>query len=178
MKKIGTFIIIFLLFAGCDSINNSPTRRVEEFFNSYQTLDDKLLNNLDYSIESNELNEEEKNTYREIMTRQYRDLTYIIKDEEIDGDNAIVKVEIEVYDYSKSISEASDYFMLHQDEFLDDSLMVSKEKYIDYKLELMKKNKERVKYTLSITLSKKDNKWIMDDISDSDREKIHGIFTY
>ena len=178
MKKIIIFVITFSFLIGCESLNNSPTRKVEEFLNRYQLLDDKLLSELDYSIESNELNEEEKNIYRDIMKRQYRDLTYIIKNEEIDGDNASVKVEIEVYDFNKSIIEASDYFITNQEEFLDESGVVSKTKYIDYKLSLMKENNERIKYTLDFTLTKKNDKWIMDDISDIDREKIHGIYSY
>ena len=39
------------------------------------------------------------------MKKQYQNLTYTIKDEEIDGDTAIVKVEIEVYDFNKAMNE-------------------------------------------------------------------------
>ena len=178
MKKIVTIFLIFFILIGCDNFNNSPIKRVEEFLNKYQLLDEKLIKELDYSIESNELNEDEKNLYREIMKKQYRDLTYVIKDEEIDGDNATVKVEIEVYDYNKSISEASDYFITYQNEFLDEEGNIIKSKYIDYKLKLMKENDSRIKYTLTLSLSKKGDKWILDDISDADREKIHGIYSY
>ena len=159
MNKLLTLFLIFSILMGCENINNSPTKRVEDFLNKYQLLD-------------------EKNLYREIMKKQYRDLTYVIKDEEIDGDNASVKVEIEVYDYNKSISEASDYFITYQDEFLDEAGNVLKSKYIDYKLKLMKDNTLRIKYTLTFTLTKKNNKWILDEISDSDREKIHGMYSY
>jgi hypothetical protein len=177
MKKVITLFLLFSFLVGCESINNSPTRRVEEFFNKYQTLDEKLLNNLDYSIESNELNEHQKSLYREIMEKQYKDLIYVIKDEEIDGNTAVVKVEIEVYNYNLSNNEASEYLMNNQSEFLTEDGSVNQSKYIDYKLDLMKNNRERVKYTLELTLTKKEKIWIMDNISNVDREKIHGIYS-
>jgi hypothetical protein len=175
MKKIFVMLFLFSFLVGCESINNSPTKRVEELLNKYQTLDEKLISDLHYSIESNELNEEQKLTYRSIMKRQYQDLTYIIKNEEIDGDNATVKVEIEVYDFNKSNKEAENYLTLHQEEFLTDGNL-DKSKYIDYKLSLMEDNNERVKYTLDLTLTKKNKKWVLDDLSDMDREKIHGLY--
>lgn len=178
MKKVIALFLLFSFLVGCETINNSPTRRVEEFFNSYQTLDEKLLNNLDYSIESNELNEGQKKLYREIMQKQYKDLVYVIKEEEINGDTAVVKVEIEVYNYNLSNVEASEYLMNNQNEFLNEDGSINQSKYIDYKLNLMKDNRERVKYTLELTLTKKDKTWIMDNISNVDREKIHGIYSY
>lgn len=178
MKKLITFIVFLVLFGGCNELMNSPTKKVEEFFNRYQTLDDSLLNNLDYSIESNNLNEEEKNMYRNIMKRQYKDLTYKIKDEEIDGDLATVKVEIEVYDYSLASINASEYFKNNQDFFLNEEGEVDTFKYTDYKLDLMKDINERVKYTLDITVRKKDKTWMMDNISRDDLLKIHGVYSY
>lgn len=178
MKKIITFFCVLAFLGGCNNLLNSPTKRVEEFFNKYQTLDDSLLNNLDYSLESNNLNEEEKNIYRDIMKRQYKDLTYKIKDEEIDGNNAIVKVEIEVYDYNIANVKALDYFKNNQDYFLDNNNEVDMIKYVDYKLELMKDIKDRVKYTLEINVRKKDKTWIMDNISHDDILKIHGVYSY
>ncbi len=175
MKKFIMMLFLFSFLSGCESLNNTPTKRVEELLNKYQTLDEELLNDLHYSIESNELNDEQKSIYRSIMRKQYQDLTYIIKSEEIDGDNANVRVEIEVYDYNKSNKESENYYMFHQDEFMVEGI-VDKEKYIDYKLSLMKDNNERVKYTLDLTLTKKNKKWVLDDLSDIDREKIHGIY--
>ena len=52
--------------------------------------------------------------------KQYQNLSYKIKSEEIDGNNATVDVEIEVYDYATSITESRKYYSEHRDEFLDD----------------------------------------------------------
>jgi hypothetical protein len=42
----------------------------------------------------------------------------------------------------------------------------------------MKKEKERVKYTLSFTLVKIDDEWKLDDLTETQREKIHGTYDY
>ena len=175
MKKLIAGLFLLATLGGCDELLNTPTKRVEEFLNSYQTLDDPLLNNLDYSIESNNLNEEEKNTYREIMKKQYKDLTYKIKEEKIDGDIAMVVVEIEVYDYNLATIKANEYYDNNKEEFLDENYET---KFIDYKLNIMKDITERVKYTLELTVRKKDKTWIMDNISHEDILKIHGVYSY
>ncbi len=178
MKKIFVVLILFSLLVGCDSLNNTPTKRVEELLNKYQTLDKKLLNDLDLVMEENDYTEEQKVKYKDIMKKQYKDLVYVVKDEEINGDIATVKVEVEVYDYSNAINEANNFFMLNQNTFLDENGQVDKTKYVDYKINLMKDMKDRVKYTIEFVVRKKDDKWVLDDISDADREKIHGIYTY
>ena len=40
----------------------------------------------------------------------------------------------------------------------------------------MKEQKEKVTYTITFTLTKKDDTWELDDITDIDRQKIHGIY--
>lgn len=178
MKKIFVVLILFSFLVGCESLNNTPTKRVEELLNKYQTLDKKLLKDLDIVMEENDYTEEQKEKYKDIMKKQYKDLVYVVKEEEINGDIATVKVEIEVYDYSNAIIEANNFFMLNQNTFLDQNGQVDKTKYVDYKINLMKDMKERVKYTIEFVVRKKDDKWVLDDISDMDREKIHGIYTY
>ncbi len=178
MKKIFVVLIVFSFLVGCDSINNTPTKRAEELLNKYQTLDKKLLEDLDFVMEENNYTEKQKEKYKEIMKKQYKDLVYIVNSEKINGDVATVKVEIEVYDYSSAIVEANNFFMLNQGTFLDENGQVDKTKYVDYKINLMKDIKERVRFTIEFVVRKKDDKWVLDDISDMDREKIHGIYTY
>ena len=36
--------------------------------------------------------------------------------------------------------------------------------------------KDKIKYTLNLTLTKKDKKWVLNDISESDRQKLHGLY--
>lgn len=58
----------------------------------------------------------------------------------------------------------------------DGNIVTQTKKYIDYKIEQMKTVTDKVKYTITFNLSKKDNMWVVDDISDIDRQKIHGLF--
>lgn len=48
--------------------------------------------------------------------------------------------------------------------------------FIDYKIKELKGVTEKVKYDLTFNLSKVDGKWKVDDISEIDRKKIHGLF--
>jgi len=154
---------------------NTPIKKVERFLEKYQKLDDNLLNELSYKTESQELTQNQKNTYRNLMKRQYSDLVYEIKDDEIDGNIAVVKVEIEVYDYSIAITKTDKYVNTHQEEFLKDNV-IDQEKYIDYKLNQMKDIDDRIKYTLELTLTKKNKNWIIDELSEENLQKIHGLY--
>lgn len=176
MKKIIIVFLSIFIFCGCNNLMNTPIKKVEYFFDKYQTLDDSLLNDLSYSIESQMLTEEEKRIYKNVMKRQYFDLIYTIKDYEIDGNKAIVKAEIEVYDYSIAIKNALEYANLHKEEFLNENNEIDKTKYLDYKLSLMKNIDERTKYTLELSLTKKNKTWILDKLSDENIEKIHGVY--
>ena len=179
MKKILLFLGAFIFMVGCNNLMNTPTKKVEEFLNKYQTMDSKVLDQLDYSLDQDyELSDTQKENYKTIMKKQYKDLIYTIKEETIDGDTATVRVEIEVYDYSKAISESDNYLMNNQDEFIKEDGTVDKEKFLDYKIDLMSKSNDRVKYTLNLTLTKKDDTWTMNDITEIDRQKLHGIYSY
>lgn len=183
MKKIisilAPLVFIFSL-CGCEAnLNNTPTKQVEIFFGKYQTLDKDVLDDLDKVIaEEESFNTTHRDTYRSIMKKHYQDLEYDIKDEKIDGDRAIVTVEIEVDDYSKVLKEASDKLTSDPEYFNDENGKYSHTKYIDYQLELMKNNKDKVKYTLELTLTKKDKKWVMDNLTTTDMEKMNGTYNY
>ena len=112
------------------------------------------------------------------MKKQYKNLTYTIKDEEVDGNNATVKVEIEVYDFNKAMNESDSYLLQNQDEFMTEDNLVDNEKFMDYKINQMKNTNEKVKYTIDFTLTKKDNTWTLDNVSEITRQKIHGIYNY
>lgn len=179
MKKFILVIITLLLVVGCDSVMNNPTKRVETFLNKYQIMDEEVLSQLDDTLNNdNTLNDNQKNEYRDLMKKQYQNLTYTIKEEEVDGNNATVKVEIEVYDFNKAMMEADDYLVENQDEFLDDEGNVDNEKFMDYKIEQMKNTNDKVKYTIEFTLTKEDNSWKLDDVDEATRQKIHGIYNY
>ena len=114
-------ILAVVLLSGC-SMDNTPTKKVENFLDSYKNHDEGVLTQLDDMISTDGLmNDEQKGTYTDIMKRQYSDLTYEIKDEVIDGDTATVTAEIEVYDYYKINQEAETYYHENPNEFTDDN---------------------------------------------------------
>ena len=137
-------------------------------------------------------------------------MEYEIKDEIIEDDNAVVEVEITVYDYASAIKNSNTYLNEHLDEFkreteetvneigekVEEAADKVKEeineatnntdnttnsdydetKFMDYKLSLMEKVTDTVKYTIEFTLTKTNGEWQLDALSNSDIEKLHGIY--
>ena len=208
MKKIFNILINLLLIvtiSGC-SLGNTPSKKVEDFLDKYKNEDKGILTELKNMIDSDGLmNSNEKDTYTNIIRKQYKDLTYEIKDEKINGNKAVVTTEIEVYDFYKTNKEALDYFNNNKQEFLidnsnntsdnasvdnnsnnannannayNDSAAIDNTKFIDYRLGRLGEVKDRIKYQIDFNLTKKNNKWSIDDIDDATRQKIHGLFEH
>ena len=184
MKKITSFLIGLVLVTGCSCMNTkltmeTPTKKVEKFLSNYQTLDEDVLKQLDEAVsKETEFTEEQKNEYKELMKKHYKNMKYEIKDEVIDGDHATVTVEIEVTDYSKIMVDADSYLNEHQDEFNNTDGVYDVSLFTKYRLDKLKEAKDTVKYTLDLTLTKVDDEWILDTISDTDESKIHGMYIY
>lgn len=181
MKKIFIiFLFSFILITGCDNLMNTPTKKVENLISKYQQKDEVVTKQLgDTLLEDTILSVNQKDTYKELMERQYSNLTYTVKNEAIDGKTAVVEVEIEVYDYNKAITESENYLLANPSEFQDNNGIVNTEKYNDYKLESIKNMKDRVKYTINFTLTKNsEDEWIVDDLTEAERMKIHGLYAY
>ena len=205
MKKLSTiFVFLFgavLLFTGCNNTLNTPTKKVEEFLGKYQSLDSDVLAQLDTVIMSDtNMSDEQKDSYRAALEKQYQNLSYKIKDEKIDGDTATVDVEIEVLDYATAIAEAKEYYQEHEDEFkeendndnsnnnnnnnsvvedAEDAVEDTFEKtkaFIDYKIKQIENVNDKVKYNITFNLEKEDGEWKMKNISDEDRQKLHGLY--
>ena len=94
MKKILLGLsFILLLVAGCANTMNTPTKKVEELLGKYQKMDTAVLTQLDNVIaEDTTMTDEQKKEYRSLMEKQYQNLSYKIKGEEITGDDATVEV--------------------------------------------------------------------------------------
>jgi hypothetical protein len=182
MKKIFVCLItiLFITFTGCSTnINNTPTKKVEEFLNRYQTLDSKVISDLDRVVEEEEkFNTSNREDYKELIKNQYKDMTYMIKNETINGDKAIVEVEITVKDYKKVMDEAEVYRNNNMQLFSDELGNYKETMYIDYVIKQLKEAKDTVKYTLELGVTKKDKKWQVDQISDETEDKILGIYNY
>lgn len=181
MKKILIlFLCILNLFIlnGC-TMDNTPTKKVENFLNSYRNLDEKVITQMNEIVNDDILMDEvQREKYKNILKKQYQDLIYKIKDEKIDGDNALVTVEIEVYDFYKVTKDSDNFYQENQDKFKDENGNITQSKFIDYRLQKLKENKEKVKYTIDFNLRKVDNIWVLEEITDSIRQKIHGLYAY
>ena len=182
MKKILSILTIALIITGCsltEDMSNTPTKQVETYLNNYQTLDDDVLSRLDSIVsKESEFTVEQQDSYREILKDHFKNLTYTIKEETVNGDSATVEAEIEVTDYAEKIKEIEAYKNENEDEFLDESGVYSEILYNDYKLEHLGKADEKVKYTLYFSLSKENDKWILNDLTSDEQQKLLGIYEY
>jgi len=182
MKRIFTFLAFALILTGCSigaDMDNTPTKQVEAYLNNYQTLDSNVLAKLDAVVENEEMfDEDQKVTYRDILKKHYQDLTYTIKEETVNGDKATVEAEIEVTDYTKALQEAESYRTTNESEFLNDNDEFDEVKFNTYRLDLLRESDERVKYTIYFTLNKEDDEWVLEDLTETEEEKILGIYEY
>ncbi len=196
MKNVGKLFLVVgfvLLIAGCGNSMSTPTNKVEEFLGRYQNMDDRVSVQLDQVLDDEEnMSQEQKDKYRSILEKQYQNLSYKIKNEEINGDNATVDVEIEVLDYATTVSDAKKYYEEHKEEIdekyknennddnmISDDISESLEKsaaYIEYKLQELENVTDTVNYDITFYLTKNDGEWEIQDLSDVDLKKIHGLY--
>ena len=175
-KKILILLVSLVLLTGCNDMMNTPTKRVEEYLGKYQILDSTVLTELDEVVDNSDYSDEYKEEYKELMIKQYQNLSYKIKNEQTDGDSATVIVELEVFDYNNALSEANDYIEDHEEEFAGDDKETREEKMAHYKINAMKEVTDKASYTINFSLIKDNKKWVLEKISNSDLEKIHGLY--
>lgn len=201
MKNIGKIVvcafILLLVIVGCSNNMSTLTNKVEEFLGKYQSMDEDVLKQLDQVIKDDDsMNDDQKDKYKALMEKQYQNLSYKIENEDIQGDSATVDVEIEVLDYATTASKAQEYYNEHKEEIEekyndkkedndnslenagDDVLQAVEESvaYINYKLEELETANDTVTYNMTFYLTKEDGEWILQDISDLDRKKLHGLY--
>lgn len=179
MKKkiilISLFMLCFIL-TGC-SLNNTPKAKVETLLMKYQKNSDSVMSELDDYLNTLDIQDDAHEEYKKVYTKQYSDLTYSIKNEMIDGDTATVTTQIEVYDYYKTDNDATKYVSDNPDKFSTNNVYDSK-KVLEYKIDKLTNAKDRVTYTVVFNLTKIDNEWKVDNLSNEDLEKIHGIYAH
>ena len=179
MKKFLLLLAIFLLL-GCEKdLNNTPTKRVEVFLSNYQALSEeveaKIIADVD---EMTDLTEEEKESYIDLWKKHYRALTYEIKDEKVDGDDATVTVEIEVFDYGQVLLNARKALTESPELFQDELGNYSSSMYNDYRLNALKNSREKVKYTIDFKAKKINKKWVLQALDEESNQNISGTFIY
>lgn len=178
MKKIIILAISLIALVGCGCSSDKPSDAVEKYLNNYKNLDEAVLTDLDDVVEKEDLNDDGKELYRTVLKRQYSDLVYEITDEEYNGNTAKVTAKITVYDYFKKDKESEEYLQNHKDEFLDDNGDYDVIKFMKYKLEQLKTATDTIEYPLTFDVKKEDGVWKVDQIDDTDLEKIHGMYDY
>lgn len=176
------FILILasclFVLTGCDTnMDNTPTKKVEAFLNNYQTLDNKVLEDLDTTLAADTtLNEDDRKSYRKFMEKHYKDLKYEIKDEKIDGDNATVEAEVTVRNYAKSVADSENYKSENKDEFNGEDGQYNPALFSTYRLDELEKVTETSTYTINFTLTKQNDEWKINELSDEDLNKINGLY--
>lgn len=178
MKKILSVILGVLFIMSLSGCGDSATKAVEDYLKEYTSLSDNVLDDMMNIVKDEDINDEQKGVYQDIFKKQYQDLTYTIDNEEYDGDEATITVTVKVYDLYKAQKDASNYLANNQDEFNDDDGVYDMAKYMDYKLEQMKNMLDKVEYTIEFYVVKTADGWVISSLSDSDLEKLHGIYNY
>ena len=162
MKKIIIIIysILFIL-TGC-SLSNSPNSKVEELLNKYQKLDKSIIISPSILANDNNLNNNLETKYSNIIKKQYKNLSYEIKNTKEDGNTAIVTTEIEVINYKKIINNTNG----PKGNIYHQKLIKS-----------LNETQEKVTYTIDFTLTKDEKgKWIVNNLSNEIENKLLGIY--
>ena len=169
-------LILLFIVTGCN-IGNTPTSKVEELLGRYNSNADVVKTELGDYLSSLNLDDVNQSGYENVYLRQYSDMTYQIKDETIDGDTATVSVQVKVYDYYTAEKDINNYVSTHQNEFYENDVY-SSNKALEYRIDELKKVKDKVEYTLDFTLTKVNNVWTVDTLTNEQLEKIHGTYAY
>ncbi len=181
MKKIfGSLIIVLscILMVGCSCSKKTAKGAVEDYLNQYKSLSSNVISDINKVVDNEDLTDTQKEKYRDVLKRQYQDMKYEVTNESYDGDNATVEVKITVYDYYKVSKDANTYLNNNQDEFKENGTF-SNSLFMDYKLDKMKNVTDTVEYDITFNVTKDDNNnYKVSDVSQSDLEKIHGIYNY
>lgn len=178
-KRLLCLILLFSCFIliGCGE-EMTPMQAVDDYLQRYVTLDDSIMEQLDEFVSAEELTDEQKDTYKDILKRQYSSLTYTLKSEKIDGDTAYVKADIKVKDLYKVQKESLEYYENHKEEFNDDNGVYDVGKYLSYKLSQMKEATDTKNYEIEFKVVREDGDWDVSQLSEDDLKKIHGIYEY
>lgn len=181
MKKIGkllTVVVVLLSLVGCGCMKKTAKGAVQDYLNQYKNLSSNVINDMDTVINNENLTDNQKEKYRDILKKQYQDLKYDVVSEKYDGDNATVEVKIKVYDLYKVQKDANDYLTTSGDEFKQNGVF-SNDLFMNYKLDKMKKTIDTVEYNIIFNVTKDDKgNYKVTDLSNSDLEKIHGVYNY
>ena len=152
MKGKVVLILILFVLSGCN-LNNNPTSKVEEVLSNYQGLNKNIV--YDYKVFTNqeEVDSSLEKKYIDVIKNQYQNMTYEIKEETIDGNYATITTEIEVKDFTNIINNYGT--ITNHEEYLKE----------------LNNQKDKVTYTVDFTVTKKDNTWVLDALTEEVQKK-------
>ena len=178
MKKILILFMAVFIFAGCSCSldDTNPEEAVDTFFEKYRNKDEGVITQLIDTITNEELMDEQQDDYRALMEKQYDQFAYVVQDVEVDEDNATSTVELTVLDYKSAQLKAEEELKNNPEKFNDESGNFSEQKYIDYKIEEMNNVTDTTTHTLEISLVKEAGMWKVEQLSNEDISKIHGLY--
>ena len=157
-----------LVLVGC-SLGNTPTSKVEELLGKYQKNDEEIKLEIDEMLENENMTEKQMSRYKELILKQYQGLSYDVKEEEINGDLATVKVQIEVLDYRSAVSRVEDEYA-GRTNYDDDE-------YTNKKLDYLEDVSDKVQYTIEFTCTKDSSgEWQLNNLTNVDIQKIQGMY--
>lgn len=176
IRLIAICLLLLIVTTAC-SIGATPTSSVERLLAKYNNADEDIVVELDDYVNASNLTDEQNEKYKNVYLKQFRDMKYEIKEELVDGDNATVTAQITVYDYYKAEKEANDYLTNNSDEFMKDG-EYDEGLFTDYKLKQLNEVTDTVDYTIDFTLTRVDNDWVVNELTNEQLEKIHGVYEY
>ena len=176
IKLIAICFLLLVVSTAC-SLGNTPTSAVEKLLAKYNNAAEEIIVELDDYVNSSNLTDKQNEKYKEVYLKQFRDMKYEVKDEKIDGDVATVTVQITVYDYYKVEKDANDYLTNNGEEFKKDG-EYDEGLFTDYKLGKLENVKDTVDYTIDFTLSRVENEWVVNELTNEQLQKIHGVYEY
>lgn len=173
--KLCLLCLITLLVVGCGQKIESPQEQVKSYLESYIKTEDSIMDNIKYPF-STEISTNELVKYKDIMARQYTNLTYSIEKTEEDEKFALVTVNISVVDLKEAYNKATAYVAAHNDDFYDEESNIDPYKLNDYVLETMDSYEEIVNYSIDFNFVKENDEWKLTEIGDDIIKKISGTF--
>lgn len=176
MKKLLLVLAIMFIVVGCNG--NTAKGAVDSYLKKYRNLDSEVLLDLERVVEKENLSNDGEDKYRDVLKKQYKDLSYEIIEEEYDDNISYITVKISVYDLYKAQSDASIYLSNNPEKFYNDNGEYDTNKYLEYKLDKMKDMTDRIEYTVTFTVTKEEDKYIVEQPNEETLEKIHGIYNY